>query len=322
MKKFLLHIVCFILPLLIMAYPADRFLSNYLKQSHPPSDEYAVWNAIYAGKINAEILVYGSSTAWVQVNPQTLADSLQRTVYNLGIDGHNFHMQYLRHKLLLKQNPPPKLIIQTLDVLTLQKRRDLFNQEQFLPYMLFNNELKNATTGYEGYLPVDFQVPLVRYYGKRNAMKAAIEVAILAKPAAPNRVLGFQAQNKIWNSDFSSAKASLKNYHAQLDSTTICLFERFIQECRARHIDLVFLYSPEFIDGQQFIRNRKEVVSLYEKLSQKYNVPFYNYSADEMTRNRSNYYNGLHLNKQGSMLLTNKLIHDLKLQPGLKVASR
>ncbi|MDO9377035.1 MAG: hypothetical protein Q7T76_21595 [Ferruginibacter sp.] len=317
MKKFLFHIGCFVLPLLVLAYPADLVLSKYLKQSHPYSDEYSVWNAIYEGKLNAEILVYGSSTAWVQVNPQSIADSLHRRVYNLGMDGHNFQLQYLRHKQVLKYNPPPKLIIQTLDALTLQRRPDLFNQDQFLPYMLFNKDLKNATANYKGYKPVDFQVPLVRYYGKQKAIRTAAELTLPTIGEPPVRVLGFQAQNKVWNNDLSAARNLMEKYTVQMDSASIQLFDHYLQECREKHLQLVFHYSPEFIVGQRFISNREDVIALYEKFSRKYGIPFYNYSTDPLTRDRDNYYNGLHLNKQGASKLTSKLIHDLQQEVSL-----
>ena len=50
----------------------------------------------------------------------------------------------------------------------------------------------------------------------------------------------------------------MKTYTANLDTATIRLFDRYLQECRERKIQLVFLYAPEYIDGQKFISNREE----------------------------------------------------------------
>ena len=312
MKKFLYHIVYFAVPVLLLAYPADLFLGKYLKTSHPYNDEFPIWNDIYGGKVNADVLIYGSSTAWVQVNAQMLGDSLHTSVYNLGMDGHNFWMQYLRHASLLRYNKPPRVIIQTLDIFTLQKRHNLYNPDQFLPYMFLNGDLQKSTANYEGYKPVDFAVPLVRYYGKRKAITTAMRLSVSPSGELPNRVAGFQSQNKPWTNDFTSAKLRMPAYVAKLDTASIILFDRYLAECSERNIKMVFVYSPEYIDGQQFISNREEVIALYEAFSKKYSIPFYNYSDDAITRDRSCYFNTLHLNKKGSTLFTNKLICDLE----------
>ena len=311
-KKFLYHIVYFIIPVLLLAYPADLFLGKYLKKSHPYNDEFPIWNAIYEGKVNSDVVIYGSSTAWVHVNPQMLADSLHSSVYNLGMDGHNFWMQYQRHRSLLRYNKVPRIIIQTLDIFTLQKRDNLYNADQFLPYMFLNDDLQISTAKYEGYQPVDFALPLVRYYGKRKAITTAMWLSISRSGESPNRIAGFQSQNKAWTNDFTSAKLRMPAYEAKLDTASIHLFDRYLNECSERNIKMVFVYSPEYIDGQQFITNRAEVIALYEAFSKRYAIPFYNYSDDAITRDRSCYFNTLHLNKKGSTLFTSKLICDLK----------
>ncbi len=46
---------------MLIAYGADKFLSKELKQTHTLPDEYSIWNDIYNGKVNSEIVIYGSS---------------------------------------------------------------------------------------------------------------------------------------------------------------------------------------------------------------------------------------------------------------------
>ena len=245
--------------------------------------EYSVWNDIYNGKISADIVVYGSSRAWVHINPIMISDSLHTTVYNLGIDGHNFWLQYFRHLLLLKYNSKPKLVIHSLDIFTLQKREDLYNADQFLPYMLFNDEIKDATICYKGYNATDYKLPLVRYYGKKEAVINAIKLFINPTSNTVMRVKGYQAQNKQWNTDFDKAKLKMKAYEAKLDTPSIVLFEKYLNECKAQNIKIVFVYTPEYIEGQQFIKNRGEIIAIYTKFSKKYDIPFYDYSNDTLS---------------------------------------
>jgi len=308
MKKFIKQISLFLLPIILISFYADNYISTNLKKSNSFAEkEYSTWNAIIDGKINSDIVIYGSSRAWKHINPTMISNSLNASTYNLGIDGHNFWLQYLRHSMLLENNTKPKIIILSLDVFTLQKVDDLYNSDQFLPYMLWNNKIKDATISYNGFNLIDYEIPLIRYFGKGNAVQTAMKTKNKVE-----RIKGYQGRKEQWNDDFNKAKKAMKNYQKQLDPATIVLFERFLNECKSKNIKILFVYSPEYIEGQKFVKNRDEIISLYEKYSKKYNIPFYNYSNDSLSYDKKYFYNASHLNKTGAELFTKKLIDSLK----------
>ena len=319
MRRFIFQLLFFLIPILIFAVIGDFFISKELMKSHRPPDEYSVWNDIYDGKIDSKIAIYGSSRAWVQIDPQIISDSLHMPAYNFGIDGHNFWLQYLRHTIFLNNNNKrPQLIIYSLDVFTLQKRDDLYNSDQFLPYMFFNNQIRTATLDYKGFNVFDFFLPLVRYYGRKRALFQALNVFLNHQKDSIIRIKGYQGQNASWNSDLSNAKKGMESYEIKLDTPTIKLFKTYLQECKSKNIKIIFVYSPEYIDGQKFVKNRGAVIDLYENLSKKYDIPFYDYSTDSMSYQKKYFYNAEHLNKSGSEIFTNKLVKELKL---MKVGS-
>jgi hypothetical protein len=313
MKKFIKYFFFFISPLVLLSYFLDFFISNNLKKSNKYAEkEYPTWNAIIDGKVNSDILIYGNSRAWVDFNPTMISDSLHISAYNLGIDGHGFKLQYLRHRMLLKNNNKPKIIIVSVDIFILNNRKELYNSEQFLPYMLWNREIKSATIDYDGFNSLDYDLPLIRYYGKTEALETAIRFfsGHLSNPVC--RVKGYQGRNESWNTDFDKAKLNMKKYEAKLDPETIILFEKFLAECKKQNIKLIFVYAPEYIEGQIFTKNRGEVISLYTNYSHKYNIPFYDYSTDAISYQKKYFYNTNHLNKMGAELFTTKLIDTLK----------
>src|SRR5690606_8473940 len=120
MRLFLYKLALFLLPFLILSYPLDLVLSNYLSQSNGSTGEIEVMKQIYNGTIDSDIAIYGSSRAWVHVNPEILQDSLHQTAYNFGVDAHNFWLQYLRHLEYLKHNRRPSSIIISLDIFSLE----------------------------------------------------------------------------------------------------------------------------------------------------------------------------------------------------------
>ena len=324
MKTFLKKLILFLLPLLLIAYGFDSFLSAILKKSNSFADgEYPVWNDLYGGKINSDVVIYGSSRALKHIDPAAISDRLRTTAYNLGVNGHSFKSQYFRHSLLLKYNKKPKIIIQTLDVTSFEKNSDLYNPDQFLPYMLNNKEMKQAI--YNGFHPVDYKLPLIRYYGKKEAI---IEICkLLLRPGSnkPMRIKGYRPRDLNWNNDLMSAQQELGSFEVISDSLIINLFERYLNECNREKIQIIFVYTPEYIEGQKFVINRSDIMALYYQLSKKYDIPFCDYSNDSLSFHKEYFYNSGHLNKVGAELFTAKLINDLdrlKVMDELRVQSQ
>ena len=241
-----------------------------------------------------------------------MSDSLQIPTYNLGIDGHNFWLQYLRHKMVLERNTKPKVIIVSIDMFSLQKRKDLYNSEQFLPYMLWNRDIKNATSSYEGFVSADYLIPLIRYYGKKKEIETAIRFfsGHLSNPVS--RVKGYQGLNRIWNKDFNKAKSSMKEYEVKIDPESVLLFENFLAECKNKNIKLIFVNAPEYIDGQEFIKKGVKYYLYIPIIARNITFRFYDYSNDAISYQKKYFYNTVHMNKTGAELFTAKLIDTLK----------
>ena len=55
----------------------------------------------------------------------------------------------------------------------------------------------------------------------------------------------------------------------------------------------------------------KEIISLYQHFSEKYDIPFLDYSNDELSYSTKYFYNSQHLNRTGAELFTAKLADDL-----------
>lgn len=318
MKKFVTGILLFILPLVALLYPADYFISKNLAKSGTAAfGETQVWNDIYTGKINSDLVVYGSSRAWVHINPMLLADSLHTTVYNLGIDGHNFWMQYYRHKQLLKHSTRPKYILLSLDALSLFKTPEGYNNEQFLPFSLFNKDMAAYTYGHEDFSKLDYYIPLKRYAGQYQSIATALKNAVKPNNVS-TRNRGYMGQERAWTDDLANAKEKMGYFDAPVDPALWKLLQQFVAECKRDGIKLIFINTPEYIEGQKFIRNRNDVLKLFAGYATRQNILFLDYSTSPLCYKRAYFYNALHLNKKGSQLFTGQLISDLKkYDPGI-----
>lgn len=315
MKKFINRVFTFSIPIALLTLPIDFSISYLLgKKNIFASGELEIWEDIYSSNIDCDIAIIGSSRAWVHINPQILEDSLDKTAYNFGIDGHNFRIQYLRHSEYLKYNKKPEQIIVSVDVFSFQEQNELINHQQFLPYMLWNKEIYNYTISYRGFNKIDYYIPLVRYFGETSSLIHSLSVLFNINNNEKLRNKGFKGMDRQWNSDFKNAKEENKKYKIIIDKESITLFKYFIEECRRDGINLTLVYTPQYIEGQHFVANRTEIMNTFKDISDSYNVAFYNYSNDSICFDKSLFYNSSHLNKKGATLFSQKLAHDLMKQ--------
>jgi hypothetical protein len=312
MKRFIRKTALFVAPLLLLLYPMDYFFSKSLKETSMAQGEYEVWNDIFNGSVNADVAIYGSSRAWVHINPEILEDSLNRAAYNLGIDGQNLWMQTLRHQQYLAHNPYPEMIVHSLDVFTLEPRindYNNYNNDQFLPYLFWHDYFEDTDLLPPIYDKYDHCVPMLRY--QNRGMRVLLSMIPHYKKG-PLRTRGLCCHEATWNTDFDKAREERGSYEVVIDSATVALFREYLADCQQKNIQVVLVYSPEYIEGQHFVSNRQELFTLLNDIATEFNLPFLDYSSHEMCLNRSYFYNAIHLNATGANHFSRILAHDLK----------
>jgi hypothetical protein len=178
--------------------------------------------------------------------------------------------------------------------------------------MLFDDDIFYYTSSYKGFSTLCYYIPLIRYIGRREALFDAILSALNIGNSEPMRLKGYRGMEFVWNNDFASAKLKIKNYEVKIDSASENLFKNFLNECKTDNIKVILVYSPDYIEIHDFVKNRQKILYLYKDYSIKYNIPFLDYSDDQMCREKKYFYNSTHLNKTGSDIFTNKLVRDLK----------
>ena len=297
----------------MLSFVLDFYISNQLKKSKTHAfREYPVWNDINAGNINADLLIMGSSRAWRHIDPDIINDSLKLKSYNLGMDGQHLPMQLWRYETFLQKNRQPKIIVYSLDFFMLAYTNELFNKDQFLPYLLFNFEAEKYLKNYKGFDYFDYRFPLIRYCGASKAIFHTARITLFPKQNKNGRVSGFYAEDKKWNQDFEKVKATMKNYDASIDTSILNQFDQYLKDCQRKNIKVILVYSPEYIEGQHFVSNRNEVIKTFENIAKINSIPFLNYSSDTISFQKSLFYNATHLNKKGAELFSKKLSSDLK----------
>lgn len=311
MKRFIISVSLFCLVTLILAFLGDYIVSSGLQKTR--YDEFAEWNNIYSGTIQADVLILGSSRAEVNVDPRILDSTLHCNSYNLGVDGHNFYLQHAKYQSYLKYNRQPKVILQIMDAFTLEKRKDLFRYEQFLPY--FSDSLLTATIKtYKGYHKVEYVVPFLRYRRKPALISLGLaEYFNIYHKSTNHKYKGYNAMDLAWDSSFHNFIITHPaGERVTINNLSVELFDSFLKECRQKNIKVFLIYAPEYAPVHRYFINRDSIFGIYSALSKKYNTPFLDYSKHPLSSERELFYNSQHLNRKGSQKFSRMLAADLK----------
>lgn len=315
MKDFIKNIVLFILILLVSSYILDGIITRGLKKSKLPF--FNEWNLIYSGKINADLIINGSSKAHYHISPKILDSVLNLNSFNLAIDGHPYIMQNKKYDIYKRYNKLPKTIIQVVSYGTLSSKDKLTNIKQFLPY-LNDSIIQNTVSKYKfGFDKVDFYLPLLRYVKyldlKDFYHSLLYFIDVKQKIINPN-YKGYYGEDKQWdNNNFEKFKQeNINGMHVELNTDSVELFIQFLEECQTKNIDVILVYPPSFIEFHAFVNNRGDIINFYKSLAKRYSLKFIDYSNSYLNIDKKYFYNTGHLNKKGAEQFSLDLANDLK----------
>lgn len=304
MKQFLRQIFFFTLGLFLLATVFDIVLTTRsLRMKIPP---YATWNDIYKRNIDADVLVMGSSRAFVHFNPAILDTVLHTNSYNLGMNGRAADSQILRYKVFRHcGNPKPKLIVYEVSHGTMQKSNG-YERSQFVPY-LHDPFIWRLCHSQEEFTIADCLLPGWRFLGRPKLMHTIFSSA--AQRGDDNPVYkGFRSYDRKWD-----GRAFRKQKHVSYNKDTAIIrqFRDFLDDCRRDSIQVVLVTSPFYIGGTKKMSDSTGLRIMFEQIANDYGLPFLDYTYDTISCDTAYFYNTMHLNRTGANLFSQKVARDI-----------
>ena len=296
MKKFILRTLAFLILATVVMVVLDLCLTSKLNKRE--LGPYACWNDIFHHNISADMLIMGSSRAWVHISPAILDSALHINSYNLGQNGSKFDRQYTRYLIYRKHNPKPKVILQTIDFYTLSATTG-YEHYQYFPYF-YDKDIRKLFFPSEPFTLADKTLPFYRYanFGVRN---------LFDDKRLP--IKGYYASEKIWNTDTVSDDETIQSIFYP---DVIDLFEQFLDETQKECIQVILVHTPIHASFTRHHIDLDEMWDKYNSIASKYNVPILNYQFDTLCENTDYFYNNMHLNREGAEIFTRQLAEDLK----------
>ncbi len=305
MKKFLTRLFIFLAILYVLALCADMLITRPFK--HLEASPFGNWNDIYNQRIDADVLIMGSSRAFVQFNPRILDSILKVNSYNLGTNGRAVETQIVKYDVYRHEgNRKPALILYEIYSGSLDTSNG-YDRVQFIPY-LKDPYLWNRIRKVDHFTWADGFVPCWRYRKYKNEIRAVHNGT--SYYAQPGNALykGFIDYDKPWD---GSRYAGMDTIPYKRMPSSIKEMEQFLEGCRQEQIRVVFVIAPFYIGATRKIDDLEGMHRLFHQIADPYGAPILDYTYDPLCYDTAYFYNATHLNRTGATLFTIKLAHDL-----------
>ena len=289
----------------------QSIIDRGLQQNY--NDTYGDWIEVYNQRINHDIVILGSSRAWVQVNPKIIEKQTNKSCYNLGLDGARLQMQKTVWRSLLKQKNKPKLIIQVVDYFALNTRSNLYWKERFLPYLNYQ-EVYGPLSVIDSSLWIDRYLPPLRYHGYDDlnsiGWKTFFGIKLDSNEKAKyTKYKGFKAVNKIMEEEpvFLDSLQFETHVNAEQIAFGKNVLHEMIAAFKKENIPVILVYLPNHHRLRKSIKNRKLVVQMFQDVADSTGSYFWDMSKDSLSNCLDLYADPLHMNSAGADLITLKL---------------
>lgn len=296
------HILIKLISFLFILFILDFGIGKLLRHFYFEQESGILFRTTYAiDSTEADILIFGSSTANHHYVPELFKEKFQMSSYNTGRDGNNILFSYAMLQSILKRHIP-KMIIMDINDQEFMKGQDSYDRiTSLLPYYDKHPEIQSIVqlkSPYEKYKLFSKIYPF-------NSLLFTIGVGNADFNKDRNIVNdqeGYIPLKYTWR-DSLTVDTSFNNY--KLDTTKINIFKSFLEECYTQKIHLFVFTSPKFIR----YKYPDLTIESIKRITREFNIPFYSFINDSFFLNhRELFYNPGHLNGKGAEVFTKMVI--------------
>ena len=305
-----LKILSFAGVVLISCFLVHGLISKGLRMVN--SDTFGAWNAAMQGRAGAQIIISGSSRAAYHYDPRTIEQATGLTAFNIGRNGSQTDVQLGVLRAYLEHNQKPEVVVQNLDAFTFVTTREVYDPALYVPY-LDDPAIYAMMKQLDPELIRGRYLPLYNYTVEDMNFTWWLGLrSLVGINPRGNVYLGFTPRYQSWTGDFAKFKAANpQGVSFPIEPKGIAALQSLIDLCKAQHIRLILVYSPEFLEMQRMTRDRSEIFAEFQTLAQRNDVPLWDYSGWAYGSDREMFYNSQHLNADGAALFSTQFAHDL-----------
>ena len=198
--KFITNILLIAIILLVTVFSIDYVITKGLKKSN--SIYFSNLTKVFGGNLDTDLLIMGSSKAYVQISPTIIENKLNIRSHNIALDGNPFFVQSVLFDKYLEHNNLPKFVIQVVSNSTLtsnENSNEIYLYQKFLPYfddidvrdMLMSSE-KNISKFIK-------YIPILKFHGQKLFIVEGVLSFFGVNNTSTNLQKGYNPQSMKWD---------------------------------------------------------------------------------------------------------------------------
>jgi hypothetical protein len=268
---------------------------------------------IFMNNTPYDMIFIGSSRTHTTINPAVIDSVCKLNSYNAGVEGGNLHEFKLTLDGYLTNHPPPKYLILTIDILSFDLRKKIFNYTQYLPYT--NNKEVKERLHESGHNTLMFQLfpflQLTAYddHTRGNIIKGLIGQNELPEGDIQHKGYLSNTGNRLNESSIKPVSPSKK---AEITKEGLLILNNIIETCKANNIKIIFTYAPEYQkQNQNTFVNKDEFFKTIQALALAHNITYMRHDELIMCQDANLFANVSHVNKIGADVYSHILADQL-----------
>lgn len=282
-----------------LALGTDQLLMHGLRLRR--THTFGQWNRLRNGELRAQVLFTGSSRCLMHYDARAIGSALGRRCWNLGMDGSQLDLQRPWLITYLKYNPPPELIVQEVDIISLEPDSDVYFPSQYPPYLL-EQPILNTLTSIDPSWNKDRWIPLYSFTRFGYTYAGLGVKGLLGREDTVHDILrnGFELRHWAWDGGFDRFKQKYPDGRPYpITEHSINVLRDIIRIAKAAGSSIVLVYAPELDENQRLTTNRAEVLGTYRRIAREEGIPFWDFSVLPLCAERELFYNSQHMNGHG-----------------------
>jgi hypothetical protein len=123
---------------------------------------------------------------------------------------------------------------------------------------------------------------------------------------------GYNPRSAKWNDDFQQFhREHPSGISYKIEPDGVSSLVDLIETCKNAQIQVILVYSPEYLEMQSLESNRVQIFSRFREIADRYGVPFIDYSGSAISRRQELFQNSQHLNAEGAEIFSADLAKKL-----------
>lgn len=311
MQKFLFRFFLIFTLFLILLTGFDFLVSKGLIKSG--YRDFESWDKLFTGNIEDDLVIFGTSRAYVHFDPSLIETLSGIKTYNLGWNATDVNKVIEKIEYyILNLNKKPKYIIVVLDYSMFTKKEEWISRDYFPfifehPYLL--KSIANDVSFNFKYL-----IPVIRYKDYYKDFKIGLKNYFISPNIKKDKVKGYWSADQEWSSiELDSLKSIYPNgieieFENEMAVELLNIGDQYTKE----GIIVTWVIAPYHQEFFDICNNCKEISLKIDKI---FNIPEYSYldfSKFKGYQNKEYFYNSTHLNKKGVALFIPQFLEKFK----------